>query len=123
MGKNERNQKTQTGGFLSGIRGKVLLMGITALGVAVILGAVGIAALRSNNRNQNILTQMNAINLLQYENESLDTLYLYFLDSSYLENITENLGVMGQNAAMRAPPGCTSSYWRRTKRLPENLRQ
>lgn len=85
--------------FLRSIRGKILLMGGTAIGASLILGCTGIASLNRNNRNNEVLTQMNRINLYQYENQSLDTSYLYFLEDSYLAQIVDNLGTMGDSVA------------------------
>lgn len=79
------------GRFLQSIRGKIFLMGSTAVIASVILGAVGIISLNQNNSNQEVLTEMNRINLYQYENQSLDTSYLYFLEDSYLAGIVENM--------------------------------
>lgn len=86
------------GRFLQSIRGKIFLMGSTAVIASVILGAVGIISLNQNNSNQEVLTEMNRINLYQYENQSLDTSYLYFLEDSYLAGIVENMGDMEQSA-------------------------
>lgn len=92
------------GGILQSIRGKIFLMGGTAVIASVILGAAGILSLKQNNSNQDVLTQMNRINLYQYENQSLDTSYLYFLDDSYLADIVENMGSMAESveAAVRS---------------------
>lgn len=65
---------------------------------SVALGYMGVSALNRNSKNNDVLTQMNHINLLQYENQSLDTSYLYFLEDSYLENIVTNLETMQENA-------------------------
>lgn len=92
-------KKSTNGVFLQSIKGKVFLMGIIALILSGVLGTVGIMALNRNNRNQDILNKMNQINLYQYENQSQDTSYLYFLEQSYLESITENLSKMEEIAA------------------------
>lgn len=85
------------GGFFQGVRGKIFLMGGMAMIAAIILGVSGIISLNSNNSNNEVLTQMNRINLYQYENQSLDTSYLYFLEDSYLGNIIDNLSAMGDS--------------------------
>lgn len=94
MGKKNSGQTNKKGRFLQSIRGKILLMGGTAVTASVILGAVGIFSLKQNNSNQDVLTEMNRINLYQYENQSLDTSYLYFLEDSYLANIVKNVESM-----------------------------
>ena len=63
-------------------------MGGTSVTALLILGITGDVSLKSNNSNNDVLTQMNRIHLCQYENKSLDTSYLYFLDYSYLAAIT-----------------------------------
>lgn len=98
-GKKEAAKRTvHTGGFLQSIRGKILLMGGTAIVASCILGAAGVAALNKNSRNNEVLTEMNRINQYQYQNQSLETSYLYFLEDSYLENIVTNLGAMEESA-------------------------
>ena len=91
MGKKRSGQTGSKGRFLQSIRGKIFLMGGTAVIASVILGAVGIVSLKQNNSNQDVLTEMNRINLYQYENQSLDTSYLYFLEDSYLRDIVSNV--------------------------------
>ncbi len=79
------------------IKGKILLMGGTAILASAVLGGVGITSLNKNSRNNEVLKKINQINLYQYENQSLDTSYLYFLEESYLENIVKNLKAMEKN--------------------------
>lgn len=85
-------------GVFGGIKGKIRLIGGVAILSAVVLGTVGVSALNKNSRNNQILKDVNEVNLLQNENQSLDTSYLYFLDSSYLDNIVKNLGTMEDGA-------------------------
>ena len=80
--------------FLRSIRGKICLMGGTAVAASLILGITGVVSLNRNNSNNEVLMQMNRINLFQYENQSLDTSYLYFLEDSYLADLVDNLGSM-----------------------------
>ena len=86
------------GNFLQTIMGKILFMGGIALAASVALGYMGMSALIKNSRNNQMLSEMNRINLFQYENQSLDTSYLYFLEDSYLENIVANLAEMKASA-------------------------
>lgn len=85
-------------GVFGGIKGKIRLIGGVAILSAVVLGTVGVSALNKNSRNNQILKDVNEVNLLQNENQSLDISYLYFLDSSYLDNIVKNLGTMEDGA-------------------------
>lgn len=77
--------------LVQSIKGKILLMGGVAIAASVILGSGGITALNKNSRNNEVLKEINAINVAQSENQSLETSYLYFLDDSYLEKIVKNL--------------------------------
>lgn len=80
------------------IKGKVIFMGVLSILASVILGVAGLQSLSKNSVNNEVLVKINNINLLQYENQSLDTSYLYFLDDSYLEQIINNLAEMEENA-------------------------
>ena len=101
-GKNVNTSKKMVNkdhmGIFGGIKGKIRMMGGVAILSAVVLGTVGVSALNKNSRNNQILKDVNEVNLLQNENQSLDTSYLYFLDSSYLDNIVKNLGTMEDGA-------------------------
>ncbi|MBO5486261.1 MAG: hypothetical protein J5988_04940, partial [Eubacterium sp.] len=92
-------RKKAKGNFLQSMKGKILIMGGTAIAASAVLGVIGVTALNKNSNNNDVLTEMNHINLYQYENQSLETSYLYFLDSSYLENIVTNMDSMEQSAA------------------------
>lgn len=94
-----REKQAKKGNFFQGVRGKIFLMGGMAMIAAIILGVSGIVSLNSNNNNNEVLAQMNRINLYQYENQSLDTSYLYFLEDSYLGKIVDNLSAMGDSVA------------------------
>lgn len=83
--------------FLRSIRGKVLLMGGIGVLAVILLGYVGMSSLNRNSRNNDVLSDMNQVHLLQYENQSLDTSFLYFLDDSYLSQIITNLETMKGN--------------------------
>lgn len=96
---NTTRQRKPKGNFLQSMKGKILVMGGTAIAASAVLGVIGVTALNKNSNNNDVLTEMNHINLYQYENQSLETSYLYFLDSSYLENIVTNMDAMEQSAA------------------------
>ena len=84
--------------FLHSIKGKVLFMGGVSILASLVLGYAGLSSLNKNSVNNEVLSTINRINLLQYENQSLDTSYLYFLEDSYLGQIVDNLGEMAENA-------------------------
>lgn len=85
-------------GLSGSIKGKIILMGGIAIAASCVLGYVGMDSLNKNSSNNEILTDINRINLYQYENKSFDTSYLYFLEDQYLGNITDNLAKMEQLA-------------------------
>ncbi|WP_310603957.1 methyl-accepting chemotaxis protein [Anaerosporobacter sp.] len=95
---NSKSTTTEKISFLGSIKGKVLLMGALSILVSVILGMVGLSSLSKNDNNNNLLSRINDISLLQYENQSLETSYLYALDDSYLGDIINNLHTMEEKA-------------------------
>ncbi|MBQ9119414.1 MAG: methyl-accepting chemotaxis protein [Lachnospiraceae bacterium] len=88
--KKEKVTKEKTG-FFSSIKGKIFFMGGLSLIASAILGYAGLTSLNKNHVNNEILSKINQINVLQYENQSLDTSYLYFLEDTYLKEIVTNL--------------------------------
>ena len=97
----EKKMKTSSEGresLLGSIKGKVIFMGVLSILASVILGVAGLSSLSKNSVNNEVLAKINNINLLQYENQSLETSYLYFLEDSYLEQIVNNLVEMEENA-------------------------
>lgn len=89
-------------GFLQSIKGKVMMMSILSILASVILGIAGLSALSRNDANTNVLSKINDISTMQYENQSLETSYLYSLDDSYLGSILDNLSQMEDNASQAA---------------------
>lgn len=81
------------------IRGKVMSLSIISLCAILILGAVGIFALNKNNSNNKTTSDINKVSLIQNENNTLNTSFLYFLESSYLESIIKNLDKMNTYAS------------------------
>ena len=98
----EQKHTSDKVGFLQSIKGKVMMMSILAILASVILGVAGLSALSRNNANNNVLSKINDISLLQYQNQSLETSYLYSLEDSYLGNILDNLTQMEDNASQAA---------------------
>lgn len=84
--------------FFKSIKGKIVFMGTLSIIALIVLGFASLQALGRNSINNQILNHINTINLLQYENQSLETSYLYSLDNSYLEKIVSNLQTMEENA-------------------------
>lgn len=77
--------------FFKSIKGKIMFMGAVSIAASAVLGYAGLSSLNKNHVNNEILTKVNLINQLQYENQSLDTSYLYYLEDSYLGEIVDNL--------------------------------
>ncbi|MCI9078931.1 MAG: methyl-accepting chemotaxis protein [Lachnospiraceae bacterium] len=92
--KQDKSYRNEKGNFLTSIKGKIVLVGAVAIAASSVLGYVGMSSLDRSSRNNEVSTDINRINLYQYENQSLDTSYLYFLESSYLDTIIGNLGRM-----------------------------
>ena len=98
----EQKHASDKVGFLQSIKGKVMMMSILAILASVILGVAGLSALSRNDANNNVLSKINDISLLQYRNQSLETSYLYSLEDSYLGNILDNLTQMEDDASQAA---------------------
>ncbi len=80
--------------FLFSITGKIIIMGVLSIIASLIIGGFGISSLNHNHQNNQLSNDMNHINLLQYENQSFDTSYLYSMNVSYLTSIKRNLARM-----------------------------
>jgi methyl-accepting chemotaxis protein len=81
------------------IQGKIIQLGSIALIGILILGFVGLYGVRKINNNSNMEAKISEINQLQGKNEAADSLYIYYVDESYLNTITENLEQMKSLAA------------------------
>ena len=78
---------------LNTIRRKVAFMGILSLNASLIMGTIGIVSLRENDRIRRIESCTSEIRLLQYKNQSLEALYQYYTDQTYLNDIITNLKI------------------------------
>lgn len=76
---------------IQSMRGKFILMGTFSFVAILVLGVIGILSLNKNSKNNNIGRYINEISLLQSKNNSLETLYQYYLDEKYLQEIYQNL--------------------------------
>lgn len=94
----KENKEEKKISFLNSMKGKILIMGFLALLAIAIIGTVSILSVNKNNDNNQIMADMNEINLLQNENQTEDTSFLYYLENSYLQSIVENLKQMEQRA-------------------------
>lgn len=82
------------------IQGKITIMGILSITTSLMIGIIGIFSLNKNSENNRIESLANEINVLQCQNQSLDTLYQYYIDVSYLEQIMTNLDTMKKDAEL-----------------------
>ena len=80
------------------IRGKLLVLGCVSIVTTLILGFTGIYLISSSNANNQVLADINKINLLQNNNQTLDVSYLYDLDDSYNDQKLANLQTMSDAA-------------------------
>ncbi|MDE7203003.1 MAG: methyl-accepting chemotaxis protein [Lachnospiraceae bacterium] len=81
------------------IKAKLIMLGAVSIICTVILGLVGIYIMNSNNANNQVLNDINNINLMQNENTTQETSFLYDLDLSHYQTIQSNLSVMNGAAA------------------------
>ena len=98
--KVKTKEKTNTS-ILRSVKGKLIILGLVSIATTVILGIMGITVLNSNNSNNQVLADINNINLIQNENNTLETAFLYDLDLSHYASIQSNLGTM-KNASSDA---------------------
>lgn len=81
-------------GIFQSIQGKIIQLGSIALIGILILGFVGLYGIWQINNNSNMEAKISEINQLQGKNEAADSLYIYYIDESYLNTIIENLEQM-----------------------------
>jgi len=85
-------------GEMKSIKAKLIMLGAVSIICTVILGLVGIYIMNSNNANNQVLSDINNINLMQNENVTQETSFLYDLDLSHYQTIQSNLSTMEQAA-------------------------
>lgn len=83
---------------MKSIKAKLIMLGAVSIICTVILGLVGIYIMNSNNANNQVLSDINNINLMQNENVTQETSFLYDLDLSHYQTIQSNLSAMEQAA-------------------------
>lgn len=76
------------------IKTKLIMLGAVSIVCTIILGLVGIYIMNSNNANNQVLNDINNINLMQNENTTQETSFLYDLDLSHYQTIQSNLSAM-----------------------------
>ena len=79
---------------LRSVKGKLIALGCVSIVTTLILGYTGIKVLRSNDANNQVLADINNINLLQNENNTLETAFLYDLDTEHYQTVQRNLDTM-----------------------------
>ena len=92
--KGTKVKKQKKGLGLRSIRSKLIILGVVAVVAASILGVTGIYLINSSNSNNKVLEDINNINILQNENNTLDVSFLYTLDNSENNTIVKNLEKM-----------------------------
>lgn len=83
---------------MKSIKAKLIMLGAVSMICTVILGLVGIYIMNSNNASNQVLSDINNINLMQNENVTQETSFLYDLDLSHYQTIRSNLSAMEQAA-------------------------
>lgn len=81
------------------IKAKLIMLGAVSIVCTIILGLVGIYIMNSNNANNQVLNDINNINLMQNENTTQETSFLYDLDLGHYQTIQTNLSAMNAAAA------------------------
>lgn len=94
--KKMRVKNTPKGIFLQSIKGKVMVMGIMAILVAVVIGCVGIMSVNNNVKNSDIEATTYEIDVLRSQNQEYEALYQYHVEQTYLDNIITNLDKMSE---------------------------
>lgn len=84
---------------MKSIKAKLIMLGAVSIVCTVILGIVGIYIMNSNNESNQVLNDINNINLMQNENTTLETSFLYDLDLNHYQTIQANLSSMEKAAA------------------------
>lgn len=87
------------GSFLQSLKSKIAIMGILAIAGSLVIGNIGISSISRNARNSQIESAVNAISVLQSQNEANEALYQYYVDRSYLDSIIKNLDRMESEAS------------------------
>ena len=81
------------------IKTKLIMLGAVSIVCTIILGLVGIYIMNSNNASNQVLNDINNINLMQNENTTQETSFLYDLNLSHYQTIQSNLSAMSTAAA------------------------
>lgn len=84
---------------MKSIKAKLIMLGAVSIVCTIILGLVGIYIMNSNNANNQVLNDINNINLMQNENTTQETSFLYDLDLKHYQTIQSNLSSMKEAAA------------------------
>ena len=84
--------------LLQSVKGKILVMGVLGIAVAVIVGLVGVVSINRNAKNSEVVSLVNEINVLQSENLANDALYQYYVDEEYLDTTLSHLDEMDLKA-------------------------
>ena len=83
---------------MSSISAKLKALAAASIATTIVLGFTGMYLINSSASNDQLLSDISGINLLQNENQTLNMKFLYDLDYSYHEAILKNLTSMGQYA-------------------------
>ncbi len=78
------------------VKGKFLMLGCLGIGVALILGILGVSSINKNAKSSEIVSLVNYINVLQAKNQAEDALYQYYVNEDALNSTIENLGLMSE---------------------------
>ena len=93
-----KGKTKKKGSIFQSIKGKIMIMGVFAISVAIVIGQVGITSINQNAKNSQVESTVNTISVLQSENQANEALYQYYVDQTYLDTILANLDKMSEGA-------------------------
>lgn len=77
--------------LIHSLKFKLMLLGGVCLVILLLIGSMSLIMLDNNNDNYETTNQMNQVNRLTEQNETLDVMYLNSKDSKYLDEINTNI--------------------------------
>nr|WP_078554391.1 methyl-accepting chemotaxis protein [Bacillus alkalicellulosilyticus] len=77
--------------LLYSLKAKLVLLGVVCLVILLLIGGTSLVMLSNNNDNYKITSDMNQVNRLTEQNETLNVLYLSSMEMQHLEGISQNV--------------------------------
>ncbi|WP_164744353.1 hypothetical protein, partial [Paenibacillus xylaniclasticus] len=77
--------------LIHSLKFKLILLGTVCLVILLLVGGMSLVMLNNSNNSYDLTNQMNQINRLSEQNETLNVQYVYSKNSSYLNEISSNV--------------------------------